>query len=526
MAKHSNLLLIFVCLSFAKSQDKKNVLFIAVDDLRPELGTYGFYNMISPNIDALAAKSMVFERAYCQIAVCSPSRASLLTGRRPDTNHVWKIAADEYWRDYTNATTIPQYFKENGYVSIGMGKIFHPGAPSGNDDIKYSWSLPYFHGNNSVQSNKSWYRWENISDSGLRDGQIADNAVKIIQQIKENRTKGVVNPFFLAAGFHKPHLPFFAPSKYYDMYPIADDIVPPANPNAPKDIPPISWSISDELRHYADMSKYNSPECSSNFAESSSGESCRVSVLDAKRLRLGYYSTLTYTDAQIGKVLHELEAQGLADDTIIVLWADHGWKLGEHNMWTKHTNFEDDTRVPFILHVPGVTDNGMRSKALVELIDIFPTLTELAGLDTPPVCPESNKGLLACVEGSSVIPLLKNPDQQWKKAVFSQYPRPSGGISFIPGKPAFPQNNGGEAVMGYAMRVDKYRFVDWYQFDRKTATPNFNQIWGTELYDHSQPEVPFNDENVNTAMAADRQELVKELRKMLQAGWRSAVPPD
>ena len=200
-----------------------------------------------------------------------------------------------------------------------------------------------------------------------------------------------------------------------------------------------------------------------------------MSDSDARLLRRGYYSALSYTDAQIGRVLQELETQGLAEKTIIILWANHGWKLGEHNMWTKHTNFEDDTHVPLILHVPGATDNGMRSKALVELIDIFPTLTELAGLDTPPVCPEGNKELLAaCVEGRSLVPLLKQSDQQWKKAVFSQYPRPYDGLTVIPGKPPFVTNNNGEDIMGYAMRVEEYRFMDWYKFDRSTGTPDFN----------------------------------------------------
>ena len=524
MGKCLKLLFVLTALCIATIRSAKDILFLAIDDLRPELGTYGFDNVQSPNLDAFAAKSMVFERAYCQVAVCSPSRASLLTGRRPDTNHVWEISAREYWRDYTNATTIPQYFKENGYVSVGMGKIFHPGPPSGNDDVKYSWSLPYFHGQNTVTSSNSWHRWENITDSGLKDGQVADNAIKTLQAIRQNRTKGDNTPFFVAVGFHKPHLPFFAPAKYYDMYPPAEDIKLPLNPNAPKDVPPIAWSTSGELRGYADMRKYHYPKCYDNFEASSSDESCRVSESDAKLLRRGYYSAISYTDAQVGRVLKELEKQGFVNNTVVILWGDHGWKLGEHNMWAKCTNFEDDTHVPFFLRVPGVTDNGMRSKALVELIDIFPTLTELAGLDTPPVCPEGNKELLACVEGSSLVPLLKNQDQQWKKAAFSQFPRPFAGLRSIPGK-TFPVDDGGEAVMGYAMRVDQYRFTDWYQFDSKTGKPDFNTIWDTELYDHSQPTVFFDDDNSNMAKDADKQDLIKDLRKTLQDGWRAAMPP-
>ena len=221
-----------------------------------------------------------------------PSRAFLLTGRRPDTNRVWKIAGDEYWRKFTNATTIPQYFKE-----------------------------------------------------------------------------------FLATGFHKPHLPFYAPSKYYDMYPPADEIPLPKNPDAPTCIPPIAWSVSGELRGHTDMKKYDLPECYSDVNASISGEKCHVSDADAQLLRRGYHTAQSYTDAH----------QGLENGTIIVFWADHGWKLGEHNMWAKYTNFEDDTHVPFILRVPGVTDSGMHSDALVELIDIFPSVTELAGIPVPPL---------------------------------------------------------------------------------------------------------------------------------------------
>ncbi len=517
-----------VLLVILKLQDAiKDVLFIAVDDLRTELGCYGEDLAKTPHIDALAATSMVFERAYCQVAVCSPSRTSLLTGRRPDTNHVWRITNSQYWRVFTNATTIPQYFKENGYRSIGMGKIFHPGLPNGNDDIKYSWSLPYFYGDNKVVNHhNSWHSFEKISDNDLRDGQIADTAVDTLKEIKQNRTKGDSTPFFLATGFHKPHLPFYAPSKYYDMYPLADQIPLPENPNAPSDMPPIAWCTSDNIRsHYRDMKRYGLPECKRDGSASMTGEKCRISDSDARLLRRGYYASVSYTDAQIGRVLAELENQGLATNTIIVLWSDHGWKLGEHNMWEKHSNFEDDTHVPFMLRVPGVTDSGMRTDALVELIDIFPSLAELAGLTVPPLCPEDNKDLLTCVEGNSVAPLLKAPKQEWKKAAFSQYARPYSGLSSIPGKPPLKTSNRKEDVMGYAIRVDNYRFVEWYGFNHETAKPNWSDIWGTELYNHSMPVKFFNDENENLAKLASMTEKVEELRKMLQAGWTAAMPP-
>jgi hypothetical protein len=255
------------------------------------------------------------------------------------------------------------------------------------------------------------------------------------------------------------------------------------------------------------------------------GTACRFSDSDARLLRRAYYASLSFTDSLVGMVISELDKQGLSNDTIIVLWGDHGWKLGEHNMWGKFTNLEDDTHVPFMLRVPGITDDGMHTSALVELIDIFPSLSELAGLAVPPVCPPGNKNLLTCVEGSSVAPLLEDPKQQWKKAAFSQYARPYRGLTSIPGKPAFKLHNEGEDVMGYAVRVHTYRFVEWYGFDHISATPNWDEIWGTELYNHTFPAVFFNDENVNLANMKEMQQTVQELRKVLQAGWREAMPP-
>ena len=513
--------------SVKKQGQLKNVLFIGVDDLRPELGTYGHDFVKSPNIDALATRSIVFERAYCQVAVCSPSRTSLLTGRRPDTNHVWKIANDEYWRDYTNATTIPQYFKENGYVSIGMGKIFHPGAPNGNDDSAYSWSLPYYHSPLQVTNRtSSWWSFEGYEDNQLPDGQIADNAISTLQQLKKNMTKGNrISPFFLAVGFHKPHLPFLAPKRYYDLYPSADQIDLPNNPDVPKEFPPIARSLPGEIDSYNDIKPFfDMSKCKTDVQASFYGKECRIPNDYTRKLRRAYYACISYTDAQIGKVISELENLGLADDTVIILWADHGWLLGEHNHWTKHNNFEDATHVPFMIRVPGVTDKGMRTKALVELVDIFPSITELAGLDVPPMCHEEDNNLLACVEGTSVTPLLKNPDQPWKKAAFSQYARPAGGMSEIPNKPPFSNNEHGENVMGYSLRVDQYHFIEWYRFNRTTATPDWSEIWGTELYNHTEPVVFFNDENVNLANRPEMKSLVEELRKMVKDGWRAAQP--
>ena len=528
MASYSCYTVLLVLCVFAIAQPlqaKKDVLFITIDDLRIQLSAYGEKTAITPTIDAFANKSLVFDRAYCQVAVCSPSRASLLTGRRPDTNHVWKISPAEYWRTFTNATTIPQYFKENGYTSIGMGKIFHPGAESRHDDTTYSWSLPYFHGRDTVDSPNSWSCFFNISDNALTDGQVADKAVETLKAIKQNRTKGNNTPFFLAVGFHKPHLPFFAPSKYCDMYPMASEFELAKNPDAPTNMPPIAWSTSAELKTYEDMSKYRSSDCARDANASMHGDTCRVTDTDARVLRKLYNAALSYIDAQLGRVLAELKSQELNSNIVIVLLGDHGYKLGEHNMWAKSTNLEIDTRVPLMLQVPSVTDSGMRTSALVELIDLFPSLTELAGLKVPPLCPENNTDILACVEGTSVAPLLKDPKQEWKKAAFSQFARPTSGLNRIPNKPPFDPDNLGEDVMGYSIRLDLWRFVEWYSFNRTSATPDFNTIWGTELYNHTLTTEVFNDDNVNLAADPKMSVMVQDLKKVLQAGWRKAMPP-
>ena len=513
------------------SQQPKNVLFIAIDDLRPDLGAYNRSYIRSPHIDSLASKSILFKRAYCQVAVCSPSRASLLTGRRPDTNHVWEIANDEYWRtvpDSTNATTIPQYFKENGYLTIGMGKIFHPGEPSGNDDVKYSWSpesLPYYHPtqNESIANHSSWYIFD-VPDNELIDGKLAENAIAVLQSIKENRSNGDNRPFFVAAGFRRPHLAWYCPRKYYDMYPPAEEIPLADNPNVPDGMPPIAYSTWRGTKFKDLKAMLNPSQCNDDNIDIVYDKKCAFNDSVARELRRAYYACISYTDAQVGRVLQELENLDFADDTIIVLWADHGWQLGEHNIWSKFTNFEDGTRVPFMIRVPGVTDKGMITKSFVELIDIFPSLTDLAGIPTPPMCTENSPKSIACVEGSSVAPLLKNPEREWKKAAFSQFPRPYSGLNKIPGHTAFKYDHY-ENVMGYSIRVHDYRFTEWYSFDRSKSKPDFNKVWGTELYDHSSSTYLFNNENRNLASKSEMMSRVKELRKALQAGWRHALPP-
>ena len=483
----------------AGSPRRLNVLFIAVDDLRPQLGCYGHKQVISPNIDRLAADGLLFERAYCQLAVCAPSRTSLLTGMRPDTCKVWTIGP--HFRKFVpDVVTLPQHFKNHGYHTQAMGKIYHGAFATaymgGRLDDPPSWSVPTWRGGPQYYfsprgmriareafkaGDKRWRRktpnkpadpddWPKyfvralpteapeVPDNVPYDGQLADKAVGTLRKLK-----GAGKPFFLAVGFLKPHLPFVAPKKYWDLYK-PEDIQPADNPFAPKGAPPIALTNWGELRYYTGMPKKGP-----------------VSDEQARELIHGYYACVSYVDARIGRIMAELRRLGLRDNTVVILWGDHGWKLGEHGMWCKHTNFELDTRVPMLISAPGFA-GGLRTRALSEFVDIYPSLCELCGLSLP-----------KHLEGSSFVPLMKHPGQAWKSAAFSQYPR---------GK-----------VMGYSMRTDRYRFTRWQQRDS-------GKVAGVELYDHEKDPA----ENVNVAGRAENAEVVRELSAQLDAGWKAARP--
>lgn len=472
----------------ADDAGRRNVLFIAIDDLRPELGCYG-QPVKSPHIDRLARRGVLFERAYVQVALCMPSRASMLTGRRPDTTGVVDFSV-RFRSVLPDVATLPQHFKNNGYHAAAFGKIFH------NDD-KASWSEPLFKsqrgeddyhtefGKQVLKWIKEDHRrltyvwdlgdgvtktkrpgglpWEApvIPDNAVRDGQLADAAIAKLSELKDR-------PFFMAVGFHKPHLPFIAPKKYFDLYE-RDEIELAKNPFPPKDAPNYATYNWNDLRHY-----YGIPDIGP------------VSADQARDLKLAYYACVSFVDAQVGRLLAELDRLGLSEETIVVLWGDHGWQLGEHGMWDKHSNFETSTRIPLIVRAPGFEPG--RTKALVESVDLFPTLAELSGLPLDP-------GL----EGHSFVPLMKNPARKWKTAAFSQYQR------VIPGYGKVSRG------MGYSMRTDRYRFTQW-------------QVPGTEfreyeLYDHrNDPQ-----ENVNLAKQASHKPLLGELQKRFDRGWRVAV---
>ncbi len=410
---------------------RPNVLFIAIDDLRPELGCYGDDLVKSPNIDRLAASGLLFERAYCQQAVCSPSRTSLLTGLRPDSTHVYDLTT-HFRNTVPDVVTLPQHFKNNGYVTAWWGKLFHANlldpvswTRQGEEmEPKSNWRAYVTEANIEIAANHKGagpaFERADVPDNAYPDGKIAEKAIETLREIKDK-------PFFLAVGFYKPHLPFTAPKKYWDLYQRSDFKLP-ARQTPPDNAPALASTGWGELRSYADIPAKGS-----------------LDDEQARELIHGYHACVSYTDAQIGKVLDELKRLELDKNTIVVLWGDHGWKLGDYGQWCKHTNFEIDTRVPLIVRIPGMKTAGQKTKALVEFVDLYPFLCDAAGLSKP-----------AHLQGTSFSPLLNKPGQVWQETALSQYPR-------------------GNDVMGYSLRTDRYRFTKWLKSD--------GTVVATELYD-------------------------------------------
>lgn len=475
-----------------------NVLFISIDDLRPELGCYGQEQIHSPNIDRLAGRGILFERAYCQFSHCGPSRASLLSGVRPGSR---PVTAD-----------LPKYFKQRGYFTLSMGKVYHGTFAKEFDKTNNSkpdaWSVPswyppprFYFSDEGIASAKKRFaprakklgvsvdQWTNhvvraaavefpdVEDNVPRDGQIAERAVRQLREL------GGKQPFFMAIGLMGTHLPFVAPKKYAELYP-ENEVEMPDNMVAPHGAPEFSLIRKIELGQYTGL------------------EDIDENLDTKKRLIHAYYACVSYVDALVGNVLDALEKEGLRDNTIVVLWGDNGWKLGEHNAWSKYSNYEDDTRVPVMISVPGMKTAGQKTDALVELVDIYPTLCELCGLPVPDK-----------LEGTSVVPLLANPDRMWKKAVFSVIPRNvSGGAQFkYDGK-------------GYSIRTDRYRMVLWVKqenFNRNILTPDADpETVAIELYDHRKDP----EENINCADNPEYADVVEDLKRQLFAGWEAALP--
>jgi iduronate 2-sulfatase len=465
----------------AVAAQKPNILLICVDDLKPLLGCYGGKTIRSPNIDRLASRSVLFERAFCNQAVCAPSRNSLLTGVRPTTLGIYDLGTN-FRLAAPDAATLPQFFMQNGYRTEGLGKIFHVGH--GNHEDPASWSVPHFQANsiayllpeNHAKAGKTREEalfanetdvsnlsrgaaWEvaDVADDAYPDGKIALEAISRLRSAKERGSQ-----FFLAVGFLKPHLPFCAPKKYWDFY-RRERFKAPDLRHPPEGAPSYAPTTWGELRQYSDIPQIGP-----------------VSEEQARTLIHGYHASVSYVDAQIGRVLDELDLLGLASNTIVVLWGDHGWHLGDHGMWCKHTNYEEATRIPVLISAPAISTRGAHTGALMETVDLYPTMCELAGLPTP------NQRLP--VEGKSLVPILKNPSARIHDAVFHVYPRnrkPEG------------------AILGRAVRTERYRLVEWKKPGEKAETAEL------ELYDYEKDPQEIGN------LASAQPEIVHKLQAFL-----------
>lgn len=461
--------------SFAMAKDKPfNVLFIAVDDLRPELACYGA-RAKTPNIDRLAESGLRFDRAYCNQAVCGASRVSLMTGLYPEYTGERTYHVTDWRKRWAKIVTLNQHFKANDYTTIGLGKIYHGSMGPGVDPDNWTqWvrvhGKPYGDPESMKPENTRPHKGKrrgpsteaaDVPDETFSDGLRAkEGAAQIRKLVKAGE------PFFLAVGFTKPHLPFVAPKKYWDLY-NRNSFSMPSNLSIPPGYPTYAANRNaGELRSYSDIPRQGLP---SAFPDKLN-----------KRLIHGYHACVSYVDRNIGILIDTLHKSGAAKNTIVVLWADHGWKLGDHSSWCKHTNFECDARVPLIIQHPGSGFARGKTEALVELIDLYPTLCELTGLDKP-----------NHLQGKSLVPVLKNPAASHRDSAYSSYPA-------NPGK-------GRKGVIGHSIRTDQHRYTEWWE----TGT---DKIVASALTDIES------DPGETTAVTGE-----KELKEKLSAHLRKRI---
>jgi arylsulfatase A-like enzyme len=498
-------LVIFTIIAMQGFSQKKNVLFIAVDDLKPLIGAFGDTYAITPNIDQLAQKGFLFKNAYAQQAVCAPSRASMLTGLRPDRTKVWDLKTRIRSKN-PNVVTLPQVFKQNGYITYAVGKIFDPRSVDKQHDSR-SWSIPYvspekldgpdpkpalgyylsdknlakvkfYEGLAEAKGMKGSARYKFISgnfkpstemadvpDEAYVDGRITMDALK-----KLNKFAKQDKPFMLMVGFKRPHLPFVAPTKYWNMYKRKDVPVAKSQKHS-RGGPEVAYHKSPELKSYTDI-----PEAFDQFGE--------LNIDKQRELIHGYYAATSYVDALIGRILKKLKETGLDKNTIIVLWGDHGFHLGDHGLWTKHTNFEQATHLPLIIadpdYKPGKTDIP------VESLDIFPTVCELTGV-------KPAKG----IQGKSLVPFLNESTPEQKFAI-SQWP-----------------TRGQKGGMGYSIRTKNYRYTEWYKAYRSTLQRSDKNIIAMELYDYEKDPLETRNQAKNKKYAVVLKELQKKLHNFL-----------
>lgn len=460
---------------------KLNVLFIMADDLRVELGCYGS-QALTPNLDRLAARGMRFDRAYCQQALCNPSRSSMLCGRRPDALGLW-INGTHFRELNPQVVTLPEFFQQHGYVTRDVGKIFHNWHTKAHGD-RQSWSAPEFmhyanHGDDKPQidgtppaNQATAPKCErlDVPDAAYFDGRVADEAVRVLNELGPNKEQ----PFFLAVGFWKPHAPFNAPAKYWDLYDRAK--LPTLDPRRPAGAPDVAFHDGREIRGI--------PPNQVTFTSDQAAE-----------IRHGYYAGTSFMDAQVGKVLAALDAQGLRDSTLIVFCADHGYHLGEHDLWCKTSCFELDARVPLIIAPPKFERGGTASTSLVELLDMYPTLIDLCGLPTT----------VGELDGRSLRALIDDPTKQVKEAAFTQHPRPS-----------YPDRTerGVPEAMGYSVRTARVRYTEWRRWET-------GEVVAAELYEHTTDPT----EMKNALSAPSNAEALEEAKKLLHAQFPPDVAP-
>ncbi len=466
-------LLISPLLHAAATDPRPNVLFIAVDDLGNVLHSAGDPLASTPHLDRLAATGVRFDRAYCQIPLCNPSRASVLTGLRPDTTGVYDL--NRHFRTtLPNVVTLPQHFKNHGWFTARVGKIYHYDVPNGIGtdglDDAPSWNLVVNPKGRDVtdaaqitnptpqkpvSAALSWLRAAG-TDEEQTDGLIATEAIKLLAQKRDA-------PFFLGAGFFRPHTPFVAPKKYFDLYPLEKIPLPAAPPAARADVPPAAFAHNNATPHYG------------------------LDELTLRTALQAYYASVSFVDAQIGRVLDALDRLGLAQNTIVVLWSDHGYHLGEHGgAWQKRTLFEESARAPLLIRDPAARGNGTACARVVEFVDLFPTLAERCGLPLPPA-----------LAGRSLRPLLANPAAPWDGAAITQILRPADA--------RFPQ-----PVMGRTIRTERWRYTEWNEGRD-----------GIELYNHATDPHEFH----NLARDPTHAGTIRELRADL-VPLACGTPPD
>ena len=522
-------LLFFSVNVVAQQKNKPNILFIAIDDLKPILGCYGNTMVKTPNIDRLAKMGTVFMSNYVQQAVCGPTRASLMTGKRPDYTKVWDLKTR--MRDINaDILSLPQHLITQGYTTQGIGKVYDPRCVDKELD-KPSWSVPYYKTNNKyfgsfgepaegryqlpetkalaekyikealdngktkaeandyVQTKiKPSVESADVPDYAYTDGANTLQAKDMLIQLSKSN-----QPFFFAVGLAKPHLPFVAPKKYWDLYkrenmPLAKFQEQNKNPVS------VAYHNAGEMRGYTDI-----PPLTSFTDQKPYG--ITLPVDKQKELIHGYYAAISYTDANVGKLLDALDSLGLTKNTIIVLWGDHGWHLGDHNLWCKHTNFEEATRAPLIIAAPGFKPSKTSSQT--EHIDIFPTLCDLAGVNIP-----------AILDGKSLVPIMKNPAASVKEYSVSQYPRSNATAENE--RLGYADAN----AMGYSIRTKQYRYTMWMSNGFRSSRPfDSKLIIGTELYDYKKDPL----ETVNVANEKKYAAVSKQMNAKMMAFLKSQV---